>query len=270
MNLIRCEACGASNLLKDGDYFVCEYCGCKYRKEDILVHSEGRLNISNSNVVINNGVNPQNILTIARRAHHDRNSALAKEYYDKFLEIDPSSWEAYFYKLYYDVMLCYDLELREKCEVMMSGADTVLKMLFDSVLNQNDRRNFIRQIAVDFMYLEEERGQVIINMAPHISKGEYYSYVLQCDAIAVCIAAYCNAMYDAFGNAEAQLYYDCWCRSVFMFSKEIDAMVKKYGRGITRYFVKNTRNKAMPHIEKIKQYNPQYVPPRNLKQRLFF
>ena len=45
MNLIRCEACGAANLLKDGDYFVCQYCGCKYRKEDIIIKSEGHVKI---------------------------------------------------------------------------------------------------------------------------------------------------------------------------------------------------------------------------------
>lgn len=34
MKALICEICGGNELVKDGDYFVCQYCGCKYTLED--------------------------------------------------------------------------------------------------------------------------------------------------------------------------------------------------------------------------------------------
>ena len=32
---VSCEVCGSDNLVKEGDFFVCQDCGCKYSVEDI-------------------------------------------------------------------------------------------------------------------------------------------------------------------------------------------------------------------------------------------
>ena len=33
MKLIKCELCGSNQLVKQGDYFVCQFCGTKYAPE---------------------------------------------------------------------------------------------------------------------------------------------------------------------------------------------------------------------------------------------
>ena len=35
MQKLQCEICGSNDLVKNGDYFVCEHCGTKYTKEDL-------------------------------------------------------------------------------------------------------------------------------------------------------------------------------------------------------------------------------------------
>ena len=35
MKKIQCEACGSNDFLKQGGYFVCQSCGCKYNIEDV-------------------------------------------------------------------------------------------------------------------------------------------------------------------------------------------------------------------------------------------
>lgn len=56
MKKLQCELCGSTDFIKNGDYFVCEHCGCKYTKEDaqILISGavkvEGPVDVSGSTV----------------------------------------------------------------------------------------------------------------------------------------------------------------------------------------------------------------------------
>ena len=264
MNTIRCEACGASHLLKDGDYFVCQYCGCKYRREDILINSEGQVNIEKSSVVINSGSSPENILTIARRAHDDRNADLARKYYNRLLDVDPSSWEAYFYTLYYDIMTCRIDKTAEKCINMMSAMETALQMMVDNITDPKERRENIGKIASDFMALEDSLNKKIFSKAADADDTKYLDYIKGYYSAIVCAGLYCSTMYNTFGSSEVPLYYDCWCKTVDMFSDIIKKTVSRYGRFRTIGLAKEVRQTAAEHIVKIKKYNPSYVKPKNL------
>ena len=35
MKALKCEICGSNDIVKRGDYFVCESCGVKYTAEDV-------------------------------------------------------------------------------------------------------------------------------------------------------------------------------------------------------------------------------------------
>ena len=35
MEKLACEACGSKDLIKQGDYYVCQYCGVKYTVSEI-------------------------------------------------------------------------------------------------------------------------------------------------------------------------------------------------------------------------------------------
>ena len=45
MKAIQCELCGATDIVKDGDFFVCQSCGMKYTPESakkMMVEGPGR------------------------------------------------------------------------------------------------------------------------------------------------------------------------------------------------------------------------------------
>lgn len=35
MQKLQCEVCGGNELVKEGEYFVCQHCGTKYTKESL-------------------------------------------------------------------------------------------------------------------------------------------------------------------------------------------------------------------------------------------
>ena len=214
--------------------------------------------------MINNESNPENIRTVARRAHHDRNTDLAKYYFNKLLIVDPSSWEAYFYTLYYDIMTCRTGKIAEKCENMISGMETALQMMFDSVTDPTQRRNNMHQIAVDFMVLEDNLTEKIFDEYERSKNADYTDYIVYYSAVAICAGEYCAVMYKVFGNAEVPLYYDCWCKTVDMFSTAIKNLKKKYGAFVTLNVIRTMKNVARKHIENIRKYNPSYVKPKYL------
>lgn len=53
MNKISCEVCGSVELTKNGDLFICDYCGCKYTIDDI----RKQIVNNNYNNTINNNIN---------------------------------------------------------------------------------------------------------------------------------------------------------------------------------------------------------------------
>lgn len=53
MKKIQCEICGSLELTKQGDFFVCDFCGCKYTLEDARkMMIEGTVDVSGSTVKV--------------------------------------------------------------------------------------------------------------------------------------------------------------------------------------------------------------------------
>ena len=92
MNAIMCELCGSNDVMKQGDYFVCQHCGTKYSLEDAkkLI---GTVKIDNSDEV-------QKYLMIARRAKEKEDWEDAEKYYTLVEQNDPDNIEAIFYSSY--------------------------------------------------------------------------------------------------------------------------------------------------------------------------
>ena len=55
MKRMSCEVCGCTDIVKDGDFFVCQACGCKYKADDVkklIVDISGSsVNVSNTEEV---------------------------------------------------------------------------------------------------------------------------------------------------------------------------------------------------------------------------
>ena len=86
MKAIVCELCGGNDLVKQGQFFVCQHCGTKYEPE-----SAKKL------VVEYKGTNTENLKTIARQAVDTKDYKKAIKYYEQVLLVDPDNWESFYY-----------------------------------------------------------------------------------------------------------------------------------------------------------------------------
>lgn len=97
MKQLKCEMCGSTDIVKQDGMFVCQVCGTKYSVEEAKkMMIEGTVEVTGS-VKIDSSDELEKLYKVARRAKNDREISKATEYYNKILERDPTSWEAYFY-----------------------------------------------------------------------------------------------------------------------------------------------------------------------------
>lgn len=111
MKALTCEMCGSTNLVKNDGVFVCQSCGTKYSVEEARkMMVEGTVNVAGT-VKIDKSTELLNLYEVARRAKDTDNNEQAEKYYDKILAMEPNSWEANFYTVYYKAMSCKIAEI---------------------------------------------------------------------------------------------------------------------------------------------------------------
>lgn len=98
MKAMQCELCGSTDILKDGDYFVCQNCGTKYTPENAkkmmvegVVQVEGTVKIDSSKQIAN-------YLELGNKACEACNYEEAEGYANKILEQDNNNFEAWLIK----------------------------------------------------------------------------------------------------------------------------------------------------------------------------
>lgn len=107
MKALVCEMCSSHDIVKQDGMYVCQSCGTKYTPEDaksLMKEVEGKVDVSGSTVKVDQSDELSKLLSVARRAKEENNAQKAANYYDRVLQIDPDSWEANFYVVYYNSM----------------------------------------------------------------------------------------------------------------------------------------------------------------------
>ena len=138
MKTLKCDLCGSVEILKNGDFFVCQHCGCKYTAEEARkLMIEGKVSIDNSQKL-------KNLYILARRARSENNITNAENYYKQILLEEPDSWEANFYSVYYAAANC-------KIGGMVSAAYSVSNCLSSTFKLIKER---VPQIEQKMFYLQ--------------------------------------------------------------------------------------------------------------------
>lgn len=91
MKAIKCELCGSSDLIKQGDFFVCQYCGTKYELE---AAKKLFVELDNSKQIANLYQRAQT----SREIGDFRSSGM---YYKQILDLQPDDWKAFLYSYLY-------------------------------------------------------------------------------------------------------------------------------------------------------------------------
>lgn len=122
MQKIICESCGGTEIIKEGDFFICQSCGVKY-----IVESNQKLSV-NGTTGADKKQSFENLLLIAQRERKN-GSRNYREYYQKALEIQPNNWEAYFFGS------------------LSPNGETVIELLFNSSLSDDEKHAACQIIA---------------------------------------------------------------------------------------------------------------------------
>ncbi|MBQ9158952.1 MAG: hypothetical protein IJ136_06485 [Erysipelotrichaceae bacterium] len=151
MKKIVCELCGSNELIKEGDYFICKYCGTKYSPEQAKkLTIEGKVDVSGSTVKIDKSAIIDNLYGLARKAREEKNAENGERYYSEILVENPDDWEAYFYSTYYKCMQCKIIEI-EKASALLQNCLFNTCKLFTKNTPKNVWTKIIIQLTEDIV-----------------------------------------------------------------------------------------------------------------------
>lgn len=148
MKKMVCELCEGSNLLKQGDFFVCQDCGAQYTVEaarKLLVEVEDSVPapVAPPVPVAEAPAEPvnrkaENLRKLAQRAKEDGDSEAAARYFDQLLLECPDDHDAYFYSNYYAAHNIKIAEIGSAASKMTAVLTTAFKMLKNSGLSYQE------------------------------------------------------------------------------------------------------------------------------------
>lgn len=147
MNALKCEMCNSTDLVKDGDYFVCQNCGTKYTVEAAKkMMVEGTVDVSGSVVEVDASKKIENLYELARRAKKANNSETASKYYNEILLERPNDWEAAFYSAYYDAMNCKIAGIGAAAITFGNSIYGIVDVINKNIENDSDKDNCYYEI----------------------------------------------------------------------------------------------------------------------------
>ena len=130
MNPIKCELCGSTDVIKTGEYYVCQHCGTKYTVE-AAKKLLGTVRIDNSERL-------DNLRRLARRAKEDYDSITGSQYYSQILLEDPNDWEAYFYSTFFDAQNIKIAQIGQSATRVSNMLGTTFQLIIDNIQDESE------------------------------------------------------------------------------------------------------------------------------------
>lgn len=168
MKAIKCEMCDSNDVIKDGDYFVCQSCGTKYTVEaakKLMIEVSGTVDVSGSTVVVDNSSFVEKCLANARRARAKEDWEECEKYYNLVEQYEPNNIEAIFYSSYGKAKMAMveaDRFKREQKVKVLKNSISVIDDNYDySEEKYEENKQMIEQINADLMALV--KGEFVYN-----------------------------------------------------------------------------------------------------------
>lgn len=172
MKQLTCEMCGSVDLIKDGGYFVCQFCKTKYSVEEAKkMMIEGTVDVQGT-VKVDNTDTVAKYLQNARRAKAKEDWAETEKYYNLVEQNAPDNIEAIFYSAFgkaKNTLIESDIYKREAAFKVLQNSVSVLDDNFD-VAKESEERAIISQINDDifnmvcssFVYNQTKNGYGVV------------------------------------------------------------------------------------------------------------
>lgn len=260
MKAFTCEMCGSHDLVKQDDFFVCQYCGTKYSLEDakkLMVEVSGTVKIDTSGDV-------ENLFILARRARNDRNYKNSEKYYSQILVKLPSNWEANFYSLCFHCFNCDNKDIVVSAEQLEICLHDTFVFIKKDELNLKDRKKIINDLAHDVMQVVKNMISRAIDDYNH--QRDYcntYSKLSNiCLKVIRILFSFGDNLLDAFGDDYSIITVSAW-----------KAGINYQHMMIEKHFVRDREEieKCIDvYYEKIIQYERSYELPKGKNRLLWY
>lgn len=203
MKAFICEMCNSRDMLKDGDYIICQSCGTKYAIEEakkMMVEVEGTVKIDRSDVLKNSIAN-------ARRAKQKEDWEETEKYYNLVEQNDPSNIEAIFYSAYAKARTTLPVNEFYKREAVFKAFVKSIDIIDENydVSKAAELQPIIEQIVTDcsnlmgveFVYTQTKNGYGIVTGD---DKGKTYQLFI--NSIATLYDSLENILKNKLQNAD--------------------------------------------------------------------
>lgn len=142
MKQIVCEVCGSNDLVKEDGCFICQYCGAKYSPEEakrLIVEVNGKVDVSESKVTVDNTSFVERSLENARRAKAKEDWEECEKYYNMVEQYEPTNIEAIFYSSYGKARMALVDSDRFKREQKIKVLKNSISVIDDNYDNSPDK-----------------------------------------------------------------------------------------------------------------------------------
>lgn len=262
MKKLTCEMCGNTDLIKENNVFVCQYCGTKYSVEEAKkMMIEGTVDVQGV-VKVDASDELKNLYQIARRAKEENNSENAAKYYEMILIKDPTSWEASFFTVYFKAMSCTIAQISSACDTVRNCIVNVLTLIKQTVDTEEEQVAAVIEVA-----------HYCISITGAMCSGATHSVSTDASSFNIAASRCVSAVYILYelGDKIESIFENC--ESL----REVSALSWKGGIQWHGYAVKWYRNNAykenskkiiLQYAEKIKKYDPTYQLPNKVTENL--
>lgn len=259
MKAMKCEMCDSTDLVKSDGLYVCQSCGTKYEPAEarkLMVEVEGTVDVSGSSVKIDKSAELESLYKMARQAKESGSDNLALKYYEQILPIDPTSWEASFYTVYYKTVGCTIAGIHSSAILLKNTLPLVCNQINETLESREDRMNAGAEVAAKGVFA----GEFMFNSAFEFFKNINFNdrpnhtpeMLVRCLAATELIFATGDNMEVCFGDID----------------ELVDLACRAWGSGIQRMnvlmaFSNTPANNQLveKYTEKIKKYQPDYEAP---------
>ena len=240
--------CGSTDLVKDGDYYVCQYCGAKYTAEaakKLMV--EGTVKIDTSDEV-------NNLYELARRAAKDGNTAKAQQYYEQIVLKKPDDWEASYFSVYYQCTNCRVGELKEAANQLRNTNDSVLMMVATSEMNAEEIHDAVLDIINSSVAFASMVRTNVKQNEYILPKGDLIGYMSAAYGMLYVLGNIVESYYIAYTSSNASkfekitqdMFFSCWKSAInlehdMIYSFIIDTESRKKHRDHMEEFANRIR-----------------------------
>lgn len=268
MKAIVCEMCGSHDMVKNGGYYICQSCGTKYSLEEakkLFVEVAGTVTVDRSSEL-------DNLYQLARRARQTRNANVAYQNYSQIASIDPKSWEAFFYSVYFQSVLTYQNDLINAAQPLVNSIVPTLQMIGRNVTDSNQKAGIINQMSTDLFEHANNCSKVLFDqiqdgrrrLRDDTNPGRGLEvWSKECDRLLACADSIHNILYvygdgilSVLGDNFKQFAVEAWKANVNSHAENISYLLKNEAQ----------MNKIIGYCNKIRQYEPSFPTPKQAVQ----